>query len=181
MFIILPLVLGVLFGFALNKAGLTRYTKIVNQFRLTDMAVLKFMMTALVVAMIGLYALHGIGFIEFPTVPATYIVGNLVGGLIFGVGMAMAGFCPGTAVAGAGEGKIDYLVPGILGFLVGAVIYGLTYDAVFPKISAIANYGNVTMPQLWNINPYLAVLVFTIMALVLFYLIDRAGWQRKQK
>jgi uncharacterized membrane protein YedE/YeeE len=181
MSIILPLVLGVLFGFALNKAGLTRYTKIVNQFRLSDMAVLKFMMTALVVAMIGLYALHGIGFIEFPTVPATYIVGNLVGGLIFGVGMAMAGFCPGTAVAGAGEGKIDYLVPGILGFLVGAVIYGLTYDKVFPQISAIANYGNVTMPQLWNINPYLAVLVFTIMALVLFYLIDRVGWQRKQK
>jgi len=181
MFIILPLVLGVLFGFALNKAGLTRYTKIVNQFRLTDMAVLKFMMTALVVAMIGLYALHGIGFIEFPTVPATYIVGNLVGGLIFGVGMALAGFCPGTAMAGAGEGKLDYLVPGLLGFLVGAVIYGLTYDAVFPKISALANYGNVTMPQLWNINPYLTVLVFTIMALVLFYLIDRAGWQRKQK
>jgi uncharacterized protein len=181
MSIILPLLLGILFGFALNKAGLTRYTKIVNQFRLTDMAVLKFMMTALVVAMIGLYTLHGLGFIEFPTVPATYIVGNLVGGLIFGVGMALAGFCPGTAVAGAGEGKIDYLVPGILGFLVGAVVYGLTYDKVFPQISAIANYGNVTMPQLWNINPYLAVLVFTIMALVLFYLIDRAGWQRKQK
>jgi uncharacterized membrane protein YedE/YeeE len=145
------------------------------------MAVLKFMMTALVVAMIGLYALHGIGFIQFPTVPATYIVGNLVGGLIFGVGMALAGFCPGTAVAGAGEGKIDYLVPGILGFLVGAVIYGLTYDAVFPKISALANYGNVTMPQLRNINPYQAVLVFTIIVLVLFYLIDRMGWQRKQK
>jgi uncharacterized protein len=181
MSIILPLILGVCFGFALNKAGLTRYTKIVNQFRLSDMAVLKFMMTALVVAMIGLYALHGIGFIQFPVVPATYIVGNLVGGLIFGVGMAMAGFCPGTAAAGAGEGKIDYLVPGLLGFLVGAVIYGLTYDKIFPQISAIANYGNVTMPQLWNINPYLAVLVFTIMALVLFYLIDRAGWQRKQK
>jgi uncharacterized membrane protein YedE/YeeE len=181
MSIILPLFLGLLFGFALNKAGLTRYTKIVNQFRFTDMAVLKFMMTALVVAMIGLYALRGIGFIEFPTVPATYIVGNLVGGLIFGVGMALAGFCPGTAAAGAGEGKIDYLVPGLLGFLVGAVIYGLTYDKVFPQISALANYGNVTLPQLWNINPYLAVLVFTIMALVLFYLIDRAGWQRKQK
>jgi uncharacterized protein len=55
---VLALVLGVLFGFALNKAGLTRYTKIVNQFRLTDMAVLKFMMTALVVTMLGVYPLH---------------------------------------------------------------------------------------------------------------------------
>ncbi|HTX91968.1 MAG TPA: DUF6691 family protein [Anaerolineales bacterium] len=181
MSIILPLFLGILFGFALNKAGLTRYTKIVNQFRLTDMAVLKFMMTALVVAMIGLYALQGIGFIQFPVVPATYIVGNLVGGLIFGVGMALAGFCPGTMAAGAGEGKLDYLVPGLLGFLVGAVLFGLTYTQVMLPIKAIADYGNVTLPQLWNINPYLAVLVFTILALVLFYMVDRMGWQRKQK
>lgn len=181
MSIILPLLLGVVFGFALNKAGLTKYHKIVNQFRLNDMAVLKFMLTALVVAMLGLYPLHALGVINFPTVPATYVIGNLVGGLIFGVGMALAGFCPGTCVAGAGEGKVDYLVPGILGFLTGAVIYGLTYDKVFPKISAIANYGNVTLPELWHINPYLAILVFTIMALVLFYLIDRMGMQRKKK
>jgi len=181
MSIILPLLLGVVFGFALNKAGLTKYHKIVNQFRLNDMAVLKFMLTALVVAMLGLYPLRALGVINFPTVPTTYVVGNLVGGLIFGVGMALAGFCPGTCVAGAGEGKVDYLVPGILGFLTGAVIYGLTYDKVFPKISAIANYGNVTLPELWHINPYLAILVFTIMALVLFYLIDRMGFQRKKK
>ena len=121
MSIILPLLLGVVFGFALNKAGLTKYHKIVNQFRLNDMAVLKFMLTALVVAMLGLYPLHALGVINFPTVPATYVVGNLVGGLIFGVGMALAGFCPGTCVAGAGEGKVDYLVPGILGFLIGAI------------------------------------------------------------
>jgi hypothetical protein len=181
MAILLPLVLGVFFGFALNKAGLTKYNKIVNQFRLSDMAVLKFMMTALVVAGIGLIILHGLGWVNFPVVPATYVAGNLAGGLIFGVGMSLAGFCPGTCVAGAGEGKVDYLVPGILGFFVGALIYGLTYQFVFPKISAIANYGNVTIPQLWNINPYLAITVFSIMALVLFYLIDRMGLSRKQK
>ena len=181
MAILLPLVLGVFFGFALNKAGLTKYNKIVNQFRLSDMAVLKFMMTALVVAGIGLIILHGLGWVNFPVVPATYVAGNLAGGLIFGVGMSLAGFCPGTCVAGAGEGKVDYLFPGILGFFVGALIYGLTYQFVFPKISAIANYGNVTIPQLWNINPYLAITVFSIMALVLFYLIDRMGLSRKQK
>ncbi len=129
---ILALVLGVFFGFALNKAGLTHYTKIVNVFRLNDMAVLKFMMTALVVTMLGVYPLRMLGVITFPTVPATYIVGNLVGGLIFGVGMALAGFCPGTCAAGAGEGKLDYLIPGLLGFLTGAAIFGLTYDKVFP-------------------------------------------------
>ncbi len=88
----IALVLGGAFGFALNKAGLTKYHKIVNVFRFTDMAVLKFMMTALVVAMIGLYGLRGLGLITFPAVPATYIVGNLVGGLLFGVGMSLTGY-----------------------------------------------------------------------------------------
>ncbi len=89
---VIALVLGAFFGLSLNKAGLTRYSKIVNVFRLTDMAVLKFMMTALVVSMSGLYVLRGLGLITFPNVPATYIAGNLIGGLIFGIGMALTGF-----------------------------------------------------------------------------------------
>jgi len=88
----IALILGVAFGFALNKAGLTKYHKIVNVFRFTDMAVLQFMMTALVVAMAGLYGLRAFGLIEFPNIPSTYIVGNLVGGLIFGMGMALTGY-----------------------------------------------------------------------------------------
>lgn len=178
---IVSFALGIFFGFALNKAGLTKYHKIVNVFRFTDMAVLKFMMTALVIAMMGLYALRGLGLVTFPAPPATYVVGNLVGGLIFGVGMAMAGFCPGTAAAGAGDGKLDYLIPGVLGFLTGAAIYGLTYQQVFPAISGIANYGNVVIPDLWNLSPFLTVTTFTLMSLLLFYLIDRMGWQRKEK
>jgi hypothetical protein len=88
----IALILGAFFGLTLNKAGLTKYHKIVGVFRLTDLAVLKFMMTALVVSMTSLYALKGIGLIKFPNVPATYIAGNLVGGLIFGVGMALTGY-----------------------------------------------------------------------------------------
>jgi len=84
--------LGLFFGFSLNKAGLTKYHKIVGVFRFTDLAVLKFMLTALIVSMTGLYLLRGLGLITFPTVPATYVVGNLVGGLIFGVGMALTGY-----------------------------------------------------------------------------------------
>jgi hypothetical protein len=76
---------------------------------------------------------------------------------------------------------MDYIVPGLLGFLTGAVIYGLSYQQVFPQISKLADIGNVVMPDLWNLNPYLTVLAFSLMALLLFYLIDRAGWQRKDK
>jgi|WetSurMetagenome_2_1015567.scaffolds.fasta_scaffold184976_1 uncharacterized protein len=178
--IVFALLLGILFGFALNKAGLTRYSKIVNQFRLIDMTVLKFMMTALVVTMLGVYPLRAMGIIQFPAVPETYIIGNLIGGLIFGVGMALAGFCPGTAVAGAGEGKIDYLIPGLLGFLTGAVIFGLAYNSIMPALKA-SSLGGVVLPDLWHISPYLAIFVFALMALALFYLIDRMGLHRKEK
>ena len=69
----------------------------------------------------------------------------------------------------------------MLGFLTGAVLFGLTYDKVFPQISKLANLGSVVMPDLWNLNPYLTVLAFALMSLLLFYLIDRAGLQRKDK
>jgi hypothetical protein len=76
---------------------------------------------------------------------------------------------------------LDYLVPGLLGFLTGAVIYGLTYQQVFPQISALANYGNAIIPELWNVSPFLFILLFALISLLLFYLIDRAGWQRKER
>ncbi len=89
---IIALFLGALFGFSLNKAGLTKYHRIANQFRFKDMMVMKYIMTALVVAMIGLYALRGLGLVTFPGVPATYLVGNIAGGLIFGIGMSLVGY-----------------------------------------------------------------------------------------
>ena len=89
---IIILLIGLGFGFLLNKSGMTRYNVIVNAFRFTDQSVLKFMLTALIVSMSGLYALKTMGLVVFPNVPATYVVGNIVGGLIFGVGMALAGF-----------------------------------------------------------------------------------------
>ncbi len=66
-----------------------------------------------------------------------------------------------------------------MGFLTGAVLFGLTYQQVFPAISKIANIGSVTMPDLWNIDPYLTALAFALMGLLLFYAIDRMGMQRK--
>jgi len=76
---------------------------------------------------------------------------------------------------------LDYIGPGLLGFLAGAVLYGLTYPMVFPMISKIANLGNVVLPDLWNLNPYLTVIMFDLVIIFLFYLIERAGLQRKDK
>jgi hypothetical protein len=69
----------------------------------------------------------------------------------------------------------------LLGFSVGAALFGMTYEQIFPQISKLANYGSEVIPDLWNLNPYLTVLAFALMALLLFYFIDRVGMQRKQK
>jgi hypothetical protein len=68
-----------------------------------------------------------------------------------------------------------------LGFLAGAVIFGLTYGQVFPVISKIANYGNVSIPDLWNVSTLLFIVLFALISLFLFYLIERAGLKRKEK
>jgi uncharacterized membrane protein (DUF106 family) len=73
------------------------------------------------------------------------------------------------------------LIPGLLGFLTGAVLFGLTYQQVFPQISKLTNLGIVVIPDLWNLNPYLFILTFALITLFLFYLIDRVGMQRKEK
>jgi len=75
---------------------------------------------------------------------------------------------------------LDYLIPGFLGFLTGAAIFGLTYDKVFPPIERLAKVGNVVIPDLWNLSPYLVVLFFVLVSVLLFYLIDRAGMQRNK-
>jgi cytochrome b subunit of formate dehydrogenase len=75
---------------------------------------------------------------------------------------------------------LDYLIPGFLGFLTGAVIFGLTYQQVFPQISALAKVGSVVIPDLWNLNPYLVVLLFALISVLLFYMIDRGGLFRKK-
>ncbi|MBN1147966.1 MAG: hypothetical protein JXA78_11980 [Anaerolineales bacterium] len=68
-----------------------------------------------------------------------------------------------------------------MGFLVGAVVFGLTYQEVFPVISAIANYGTVVIPELWNVSSFLLITLFTLISILLFYLIDRAGMKRTEK
>lgn len=68
----------------------------------------------------------------------------------------------------------------MLGLIAGAVLFGLTYQQVFPPIAKIANLGNVTLPGLWNVDPLLATAVFGVIVLLLFYFLEH-GLQRKDK
>lgn len=172
--VIPPLALGFAFGWALQKARLGRYETIVNAFRFTDLTVVKFLFTALMVAMFTLQALVSLGLCAPAPVAQTYALGNLLGGILFGAGMSLAGFCPGTVAAGAGEGRLDYLIPGALGLYTGAVLFGLTYPLYFPALARVARLGSVTASEALRVEPWLLVIVFCELGALLFYALERA-------
>lgn len=169
-----PLLVGFGFGWCLQKAGLSRYDRIVNVFRFRDFAVLQFLLSALVTAAIGIRALQSLGLATEVPVPATYVAGNLLGGVVFGVGMALSGFCPGTVAAGAGEGRLDYLVPGGLGLYTGAVIFGLAYESIMPAVSRWGHTGEVTIASALHAEPWLVIALFAELTLLSFYVLERA-------
>jgi hypothetical protein len=76
---------------------------------------------------------------------------------------------------------VDYLIPGFLGFLTGAILFGLTYPAVFPVISGVANLGMTYLPELWRVNHWLLILLFTLMTLFLFYVLGKKGEPRQDR
>lgn len=86
------LIVGIFFGFILQKVGFTRYSKIVNVYRFTDLSVLKFMLTAIVIGSVGIYLMRDLNLVNLTGSTPTYLVGNFVGALLFGGGMALAGF-----------------------------------------------------------------------------------------
>jgi hypothetical protein len=170
-----PLLIGFAFGWFLQKAGLSRYERIVNVFRFRDLAVLQFLLSALVTAALGIRILQDLGLAGAVPIPTTYVAGNLLGGLVFGVGMALSGFCPGTVAAGAGEGRLDYLVAGGLGLYAGALVYGLGYEQIMPTLSSWAHAGTVTFATMLHVEPWLVILLFFELVVVIFYLVERGG------
>jgi len=181
MTIIAPIFIGFLFGFLLHKGGMTRYHKIVNVFRFTDMAVLKFMMSSLVVGMIGIYFLVQTGLVPNMPITATHVVRNLIGGLLFGIGMAGAGVCAAPVAAGSGEGRLDYIIPGITGMLTGALLFGLTYQSVYLQINKLASDARIVIPDAVDVNAWLVIGLFTAVTLLLFYVLERAIKMRPNK
>ncbi|HVU00337.1 MAG TPA: YeeE/YedE thiosulfate transporter family protein [Polyangiaceae bacterium] len=163
---------GFAFGFLLQKAGLARYERIVRVFVFQDLTVLKFLLSALVVGAVGVRALIALDVATSVPVPATFPIGNAAGGVLFGAGMALSGFCPGTIAAGVGEGRIDYLVAGVAGLVAGALGFGLAYPVLAPLVARGAVAG-LTLPDWLDLDPWLVVILFMEMAGLLFYLLER--------
>jgi len=152
----LGLATGILFGFILQKAQVTKYDKIVAFFALKDLTVLKVMLAAILSGMVGVYFLHGIGLVNLHIKP-TLLGANIFGGAIFGAGMLLLGFCPGTCVAAVGEGRLDGLFRGVLGILIGATLYSEVYPFIQNNFLKLGDYGKLTVPALLGVNPWLVI------------------------
>ena len=128
------LLIGIAFGVALEQAGFGSSRRIAGIFYFRDMTVLKVMFTAVVVAMLGISYAKVFGWVTLENVYFLHTIygAQIVGGLIFGAGFAMSGWCPGTGAVGLASGKVDALV-----FLLGAVGGSMLYNAVYPLLDPI--------------------------------------------
>lgn len=163
---------GLIFGFLLQKGGVTRYNVIVNQFRFKDFTVLKTMLTAIVVGAIGIYAMLQLGMIKGLQVKGAELAMNGVGGLIFGVGMVLLGYCPGTALAAAGQGSRDAIV-GIAGAFVGAAVYAEAYPLLARTLQPIGNLGKITFADAAQTSPWWFIAALATIAVVLFVWLEQ--------
>jgi uncharacterized protein len=159
------LIVGIAFGWCLERSGMGSARKLMGQFYLTDLTVFKVMFSAIITAMLGIFWLGWIGFLDIGRiyVPETYILPQLVGGIIFGVGFATAGLCPGTSCVSAVTGRGDGVAT-VLGMLGGVLLAGVFFGLLEPFYQSTP-HGVFTLPALIR-APY-GVVVFGIVAIAL--------------
>lgn len=165
------LITGILFGFLLQKGRVLRYDKQLGALRFQDFTIIKFMLSHIAVAMVGIYLLYDIGLVKLSLKP-TILGGVIVGGLLFGLGWGLLGYCPGTSLGALGEGRWD-AVWGILGMLVGAGLYAEAFPLMKTTLLTWGDYGKITIPQALGVNHWLVIAVFLMLTLVLFRWIER--------
>jgi len=163
--LIVAFLIGIGFGFFLERAGFGSAKKLTAQFYLTDLSVFKVMFTAIITAMLGIFYLGWMGFVDLSLVylTPTFLVPQIVGGLLLGAGFVVGGYCPGTACAALSTGKMDALI-NLLGIILGIVVFG----EFFPWVEGFyyaTPMGQVTLPQLLQLPYGLVVFLVALMAI----------------
>jgi hypothetical protein len=160
--------IGAAFGFTLERAGLGNARKLAGQFYLTDFTVFKVMFTAIVTAMLGLLVLTRIGLMDARAlqVPGTWVLPQLIGGLIFGAGFIIGGLCPGTSCVAAASGRGDGVAL-IAGMFAGTLIFSEAFPLLAPFYRSTA-MGNLTLPTLLHLPEPLVAALITVMAVASF-------------
>jgi uncharacterized membrane protein YedE/YeeE len=163
------LLAGFVFGFLLQRGGVTRYRVILGQFLWVDHTVLRTMLTAVVVGAFGVYALHQMW--EVPLhLKSTTILANVCGGLLFGIGMVVLGYCPGTGVGALGDGS-RHAWFGVLGMLVGAAVYAELYPRIKDTVLSVGSFGKVTIPGATQLSPWIFIVALAVIAVIVFALL----------
>ncbi len=174
----LALLIGTGFGFALERAGFSSSRRLAGVFYFTDMAVLKVMFTAVITAMLGVSYLVALGWLSLDRIflMPTFYGAQVIGGLLFGVGFVMGGWCPGTASAGLAAGRLDALV-----FLVGSIGGSILFNELYPVVGPLMTAGDQGVQMAYDTvgltRPAFA-LAFTLVAVVSFWL---AEWAEKAR
>lgn len=161
--IALGFIFGVFFGFLLQKGGLTDYGVIVGQLLLTDNTVAKVMLTAILVGMVGIHIMKSAGLVRLHNKSGS-IGSTVIGGLIFGAGFAILGYCPGTAAAAFGSGAIDALV-GMVGIIIGAGMFARLYPALNRSVLKWGPIPKGTIPEIIGIRPAVVVTIIAVLIL----------------
>ncbi len=169
MSLIVAVLLGIGFGFCLERAGFGSARKLAAQFYLYDMSVFKVMFTAIVTALLGVTYLGWIGWLDLSQVylVPTYLAPQIVGGLVLGVGFVVGGYCPGTSAAAVATGRIDGMVYAV-GIFAGTFVYAEAYPAIKGFVNATP-MGQVTLPQVFDIPWGVLVFAVVLMAVLGFW------------
>ena len=160
------LITGIVFGFLMQKGQVLRYDKQLGALRLLDFTIVKFMLSSVIVSMVGIYLLLDIGLIELGIKSAS-CGANILGGLIFGIGWALLGYCPATAVGALGEGRYDSAI-GLVGMLVGAAVYAEIYPVLKGTVLTWGNLGKITIHGILGLNHWIVIIVLIVLFAGLF-------------
>ena len=166
----LAIPMGILFGVLLHRGGVANYNVIVNQFRFKDFTVLKIMFTAIIVGGLGVLVLKGMGHAQYHIKPAN-MLGVVLGAALFGVGMVLYGYCPGTGVAAMATGSLHALV-GFGGMLLGGVFYALSFTWVEANIQKVGALGKLRLPDVTGVPDWGWFGILIAMAAVIFWLLE---------
>jgi uncharacterized membrane protein YedE/YeeE len=166
-------ILGAGFGWFLERGGLGNARKLAGQFYLQDFTVLKVMFSAILTAMLGLFWLGKLGIVDVSRVyvPETYLLPQLVGGLVFGVGFVVGGLCPGTSCVAAATGRLDGLA------LIGGMLGGVwLFGELFPLVQRLyvsTPRGTFTLPAFLGVSHGTIIFALVAAALAMFAAVGR--------
>lgn len=167
------LITGFIFGFLLQKAEVLRFEKQVGFLLLKDMTIIKFMLSSILVGLVGIYLLRDLNLISL-SVKGTVVGAQLIGGVLFGIGWAITGFCPGTSIGALAEGRI-HAFWAILGMIAGAALYAEVYPVMKNTVLTWGTFGKITLSEVFNINHWVVIIIFILGFIALF------SWFEKKK